>query len=607
MTNKSTFRKLFVGFLWSKLLFNQVDSLNGLSLTVDTSVSIFNCNRAFLGFNFPHYIFKWNAFNFSAPRAILLASEMKQSSLRIYGTPVFTPQDKSQFERDKNLVWGSMLKEERESFHNPDIFIISLKDWSKIMKFIQAVGWKLMMDFAANMHSNGLWISRYAQTFLELCTRFKLEIPEFQLGNEPSMYHYRLNINATTVVRDFKFFGELLKNKFEFYKNSRIIGPDVAQFRRSKLFFESFLREGGCKYVDEVSFHHYSFGRNAELNTYRNPRLLDIFKREIAIGLDLMKKYKCVRRLRLTEAASSLDGGIKGMSDAFVAGFSWMDKLGQSALAGITRIYRHTFFGSSYGVVDAKTLMPNPDYYLSLLFKRFVEGPVFTVNSRLPRSIRAYANCARDYATGSLVIYLMNLNDNVQYVNLTQFSQKDVMAYMFTAHGGDLQSKRVMLNNEELVMEGDNLPIMKERRLRGEDIELYPLSYAFLIVNRADVPACLNYFNENNIRSTRRTTSKLQTREEAETTDSLTTTAPPNATDSSINEAPNTSFNMQVGTTNSTTSLQFHFPEAFSVLNSDYELEEQTPTPGNTSVYLHPGCIVLCCLYCSISHILMTY
>ncbi|KAK6968808.1 hypothetical protein BgiMline_028706, partial [Biomphalaria glabrata] len=166
---------------------------------------------------------------------------------------------------------------------------------------------------------------------------------------------------------------------------------------------------------------------------------------------------------------------------------------------------------------------------------------------------------------------------------------------------------RVMLNNEELVMEGDNLPIMKERRLRGEDIELYPLSYAFLIVNRADVPACLNYFNENNIRSTHRTTSKQQTREEAETTDSLTTTAPPNATDPSINEAPNTSFNMQVGTTNSTTSLQFHFPEAFSVLNSDYELEEQTLTPGNTSIYLHPGCIVLCCLYCSISHILMTY
>ncbi|KAH9489724.1 hypothetical protein Btru_037642 [Bulinus truncatus] len=347
------------------------------------------------------------------------------------------------------------------------------------------------------------------------------------VGWEPNLYNPAFRINASTVANDFRLFRLWLKSRYPFYKSSKIIGPDVTRFQKSMRFFEPFLQANGCSFVDEISFHHYYFRDDITVSKFMDIDILDSFDEEISIGLSLMKRYDCNKPLRLTETSNSVGGGTTRLSDTFVAGFSWLDKLGKSALHGITHVFRHTFFASHYALISPN-LVPNPDYYLSLMFKRYVEGPVFTIRSRLPRHIRAYANCARGYPPVSLVVYLMNLSDRSEYINFTQFHRNTLSVYTFTAHQGDLQSRKTVLNGEPLEMTGDSLPVLKESRILGDDI-ITPYSYAFVIATHTKTEP-RRYFREVArqalSRRTRRPRTQRPTSRRPVSNTTTTTTAP---------------------------------------------------------------------------------
>ncbi|XP_055863133.1 heparanase-like [Biomphalaria glabrata] len=480
--------------------------------------SYYNISRSFLNLGFPHLFFKWSKFPMKSPQALSLSLALPDTIIRIYGTPIFTPEDEVYFAERNNEDWEiKRRKKKREDNredetdenitekvngshaqlvgHKPRELILTKTVWQEVVEFATTVKWDFMFGFTAFSHINGVWDTRYAITFLEWCSKEKIPIPEFQLGNEPNLYAKYLNINGSTVANDFSVFRNLLK-RFPFYNSSKIIGPDVTRFNASKKYFESFLKANGCDYVDEIAFHHYYFKDDAKFENFMDVKLLNNYKVHLEVGKELMEKYNCSKPLRLTETSSASGGGVLNLSDTFVAGFTWMDKFGQSALHNITKIFRHSYFGGIYSLVNKK-LKPNPDYYLTLMFKRYVEGPVLTVKSNRPRHIRIYANCAREYKPGSLVIYLMNLSDMKEYINFTSFSTQTVSVFRFTAYEEDLQSKRVLLNGEELVMTGSNLPYMKESRELGDRILIPPYSYNFIFVTEARVKLCINYFQQD--------------------------------------------------------------------------------------------------------------
>ncbi|KAH9498660.1 hypothetical protein Btru_007208 [Bulinus truncatus] len=430
-----------------------------IKLRVDTGASRFNCSRSFLSLGLPHLHYKWDAINFSSPRIQRLAAALSPASVRIYGTPILTGKDARRFEKEKRNLTGEDGAQSR--YHHPDQILITAENWQNAVKFCRQVGWSLMVDFTAFFHKDGKWVSKFAKSLLDRASMMKIHIPDFQLGNG---------------------------------KSSKIIGPDVTRLRAVK-YLKPFLQANGCDYVDEISFHHYYFKKEATLSTFLNPDILDTFTKEVSIGTTFLENYDCHKPLRLTETSSSVGGGTARASDAFVAGFSWMDKLSQASQLGITKIYRHTFFGSNYALIS-KNLAPNPDFYLSLMFKRYVEGPVFTVSSELPRHIRAYANCAREYPPGALIVYLMNLSDRNEYINFTQFHSSTLSVYSFTAHKGNLQSRKILLNGERLEMVDGSLPVLKESRELWDDIQIPPYSYAFVVVTHAKTPACVSYFRE---------------------------------------------------------------------------------------------------------------
>ena len=67
----------------------------------------------------------------------------------------------------------------------------------------------------------------------------------------------------------------------------------------------------------------------------------------------------------------------------YVGGFLWLDKLGQAALYNYQVIIRQTFYHGCYALLG-EDLLPNPDFWISALYKKLVSTKVCTLYSMVP-------------------------------------------------------------------------------------------------------------------------------------------------------------------------------------------------------------------------------
>ena len=104
------------------------------------------------------------------------------------------------------------------------------------------------------------------------------------------------------------------------------------------------------------------------------------------------------------------------MSDRFVAGFLWLDKLGLSALSDVAVVVRQSFFGGDYAMVGPD-LNPNPDWWVSVMYKQLVSQKVLRLIAKKNfENVRLYAHCTPDSwvlagpLTSSITVFGMNLD-----------------------------------------------------------------------------------------------------------------------------------------------------------------------------------------------------
>lgn len=374
-----------------------------------------------------------------------------------------------------------------------------------LYRFANCSGLHLIFGLNAllrNIHDQ--WNSSNAKLLIDYCASRKYNM-SWELGNEPNSFKKKsgLYIDGFQLGKDFLSLRKLLSTYLR-YKNSGVYGPDIGQPKKqSQKMLKSFLNEGG-KVINSVTWHHYYVdGRTASKRDFLNPHILDSLASEIKTVFQIVNQTVPGKLVWLGETSSAYGGGCPGLSDTYVDGFMWLDKLGMSAKLGIDVVMRQALFGAgSYNLVDSD-FEPLPDYWLSLLFKKLVGSVVLNASFKNSKDlykpkIRVYAHCTNadnlKYRTGDVSVFAMNLSNHTQQIQLpSSLSGKFIDEYLLLPGDGGLFSKTVLLNGEMLRMVDDKtLPTLNgKEKAPGSPLVLPSLSFGFYVVKDAKASACL--------------------------------------------------------------------------------------------------------------------
>ncbi|MED6294100.1 hypothetical protein CHARACLAT_017464 [Characodon lateralis] len=264
----------------------------------------------------------------------------------------------------------------------------------------------------------------------------------------------------------------------------------------------SFLRSG-AEAIDACTWHHYYVnGKDTSLEDFLDPDILDTLAIKTNEVLEKVQQESPGKSVWLGETSSAYGGGAAGLSDTFVSGFMWLDKLGLGARLGLDVVMRQVLFGSgSYHLID-DNLDPLPDYWLSVLYKKLVGPEVLKLlavsDSGRSKRVRLYLHCAnrQSYTSGAVVLIFMNLSRKPARISLPALvSSSTVDAFVLQSiEPGEegLKSRSVQLNGVLLKMMDDKtIPELNGAQLPpAEHLKLPAYSLGFFVFLEAQAPAC---------------------------------------------------------------------------------------------------------------------
>uniref|UniRef100_G1KKK3 Heparanase n=1 Tax=Anolis carolinensis TaxID=28377 RepID=G1KKK3_ANOCA len=371
-----------------------------------------------------------------------------------------------------------------------------------LYNFAHCAGLHLIFGLNALLRKgSSQWDSTNAQLILDYTDSQNYSM-SWELGNEPNSFKHKsgIYIDGYQLGQDFIHLRQLLNN-YSRYKTAKLYGPDVGQPRKNtQKLLRRFLKSGG-KVIDSVTWHHYYLnGRTATREDFMSPDVLDTFITAVQEELQLVDDTVPGKSVWLGETSSAYGGGAPQLSNTYLAGFMWLDKLGLSARLGIDVVMRQVLFGAgSYHLVSA-SFEPLPDYWLSLVYKKLVGTKVLHVDitGEDPRKLRVYLHCTNEhhpkYRDGDVTLFALNLNNRTKRLLLpTYFANKQIDEYLLLPHGNSLLSTSIRLNGRLLKLVGDEtLPSLIEKPLSpGSRLGLPAFSYGFYVIRNAKVRACI--------------------------------------------------------------------------------------------------------------------
>ncbi|XP_046326167.1 hyaluronoglucuronidase-like isoform X2 [Haliotis rufescens] len=455
-----------------------------VSIKVDVEKVIQDIDEdVFMGVTLDCYLMQdnWEGFDFRNGRMLNLAKGIGPSFLRIGGTAC----DSLTFDPNR-LGKKHVSKLVRPPFTTN--FTMTAEDWDNFNMFVKKVGWKMIFGINAKKRDGAEWDPLNALVLLKYTADKGYPIYGFELGNEPDIFPK--SVSPEQLGDDFAVLQRELES-LPFGK-SLIIGPDTTGVGQ---YVDDFLKGDGGGVINAATVHHYYFdGRHSVLSMFMDTSIMDSLKSKIESFLSMGNARIPGKPVWLGETSSAYNTGTPGISNSYVAGFLWMDKLGLSAKMGVKAVLRQDFYGGNYSLVQQNTFYPNPDYWLTVLYKRLVGSHVFNLTSTADKSVRVYAHCAKQtsvykYGAGSVVVYAMNLHTSDVTLTVPQFAGQTRDVYWLTSPNNNLTATTVDLNGAPINLVNDDLPPLTPSKL-STDVTMPPTSFGFLVFPEAGVSAC---------------------------------------------------------------------------------------------------------------------
>ncbi|XP_048250580.1 heparanase-like [Haliotis rufescens] len=455
-----------------------------VSVTVSTDKEITTIDDHFVGVTLDSSMLaisvNWEGLDLSSPKVQTLAKALSPGYLRIGGTPgdfmTFDPTGHGGTSANSTYTDAK---------------------WDELNAFVKNVGWDLVFALNVLKRKEGQWDPDNAKELITYSNARNYKIPAFELGNEPEYFPepFTNTISGAQLGRDFVHLREILKSTPGF-ESTLVIGPDVTGISGPKsILFQNFFEGEGSKAVDRITFHqYYAFEADATVNTCIDPKVMDSLISDIHRVRNVTTPSNPDTPLWLGETSSFYGGGTPALSDRYVAGFLWLDKLGVASRMGLKGVLRQSYYGHNYSLIEMNTFEPYSDYWLTLLYKRLVGNKVLSVQTNSTNSFRVYAHCAKqnsvyNYKPGSVVIYIVNVNIYTTVVTFPQF-QKNMDLFWLRPEFTELTSRNVTLNGKRLDYVNNTIPDMPPQKAYGGLLMLPARTFGFAVFPDADVDIC---------------------------------------------------------------------------------------------------------------------
>ena len=133
--------------------------------------------------------------------------------------------------------------------------------------------------------------------------------------------------------------------------------------------------------------------------------------------------------------------------------------MGLLAKAGVQVVIHNTLAASEYGILDQDTHLPRPNYWAALLWSRFMGTDVYNAGSS-KTGLDIFLHSLKK-KTGGMTMLVVNALNTASFVSIPSNAEP----FTLTAH--ELQTKKVQLNGEDLVLtENDELPVIKGKAVK---------------------------------------------------------------------------------------------------------------------------------------------
>ncbi|KAH6797280.1 glucuronidase 2 [Perilla frutescens var. hirtella] len=407
---------------------------------------------------------------------------------------------------------------------------LPMRRWGELNNFFRKTG--VVLTFGLNAlygrHQvqrgvwGGDWDSSNARDFIRYTISNGYNVDSWEFGNELSGKGVGASVGAEKYGKDLIRLSTMIDELYANHLPKPVVLAPGGFYDKS--WFDTVLQVSGPYVVNVLSHHMYTLGPGNDPNIMKKILNPDHLNKASFVFGNLTSTILANGPWALAwvgESGGAFNNGARGISNAFVNSFWYLDQLGMAAKYN-TRVYcRQTLIGGFYGLLNKTTFVPSPDYYSALLWHRLMGKGVLAVNSYASPYLRVYAHCAKERA--GVVVVLINLSNqtvfNVEvessYKAQVQVNKKRSFAhrlkrsvswignkgsdeklsreeYHLTPRNGDLRSTTVLLNGQALQLtEGGGIPDLVPGHVDANSpLSIAPLSIKFVVYPNFNAPGC---------------------------------------------------------------------------------------------------------------------
>jgi heparanase 1 len=385
--------------------------------------------------------------------------------------------------------------------------VLTRAEWKGVVDFSKAVDAQIVTSFSTSAGTRdkaGVWTPVEGKKFLHYTESIGGSIAAAEFMNEPTFAAaggLPAGYDAVAYGRDFAVFQPFFR---KVAPKTILLGPGsigegidlVPGGTGMKLLpSKELLAAMGPNPVDAFSYHFYGTvsercgaAMGGKAGTTPDAALTeDWLGRTGTVEVfyaALRDTYAPGKAMWLTETGQAACGGDRWAA-TYLDSFRYLDQLGRLAKLGVQVVMHNTLDASDYGLIDAGTLVPRPNYWAAVLWHNTMGTTVLDAGVDPSKTVRVYAQCMKGRKGGVTMLALNLSRTDEQTIALPQ----DAKRYMLTAN--DLLGKSVLLNGSELTLatNGDVPALVGVATKRG-DLSLPAASITFLTFDRANNPAC---------------------------------------------------------------------------------------------------------------------